>query len=82
MQTERKTSWPGPPFWLQDGTPVSGAAWLFSCLKRHREIMEILDGGGGVELEEPEFESEPCYLRAVPTLGESLKHPEPQLSHL
>lgn len=29
----------------------------------------------GVELEEPEFESEPCYLRAVPNLGESLKTP-------
>lgn len=37
---------------------------------------------GGLELEEPEFGSKLCYLQAVPTLDESLKYTEPQLSHL
>ena len=35
-----------------------------------------------MELEKPEFESKLCYLQAVPTLDESLKYTEPQLSHL
>lgn len=37
---------------------------------------------GNLELGEPEFQSGLCYLLAVPTLDEPLKHIEPQLSYL
>ena len=68
---ERKTCWPGPPFWLQDGTPVAGAAWLLpgSIVLAWKYLVAGVRGGGGVEWEEPEFKIQTLLLTSCTHLG-------------